>query len=316
MRAKRAITGILLLDKESGYTSNAILQKVKKLWGAEKAGHTGTLDPLASGMLPICFGEATKLIRFLLASCKAYQAKIALGHTMSTGDADGILMESRPIPHLTLEKIERILAEFRGPIQQIPPIYSAIKQNGKRCYELARQGRADEIVKKPRAVHIFELMLDKYEYVDENTAYLTLTVQCSKGTYIRSLAEDIGEKMGCGAYVSELRRTWVDPFQGHKMHTLSELMALSELEDSERQASLEGLLLNPELAIPQIPKIEVSVEAYNALCQGKQVDGGIQVSAMGWVQLWCDSLNQFFGIGEVLASGSIAPRRLFKSVSL
>lgn len=310
MRAKKAITGILLLDKPSGFSSNAVLQKVKRLWGAEKAGHTGTLDPLACGMLPICFGEATKLIRFLLASSKQYQVKIALGHTMSTGDADGTLLQSRSIPQLSLEAIEKILETFRGPIEQIPPIYSAIKQNGKRLYELARQGRELEIEKKARSVRIYQLTLDQYEYVDDSTAYLTLTVHCSKGTYIRSLAHDLGEKIGCGAYVAQLRRTWVDPFQGQAMYTLS------ELENLESEEDLERVLLKSERAIPEIPKMDVSLEAYQALYQGKHIQAENEQVAPGWVQLWCEALNRFFGIGEVLGSGLIVPRRLFKSVSL
>ncbi len=307
MTSKQEITGILLLDKESGYTSNTALQRVKKYLGAKKAGHTGTLDPLASGMLPICLGEATKVVRFLLDADKKYQVKIALGHTMTTADADGALLLSRAIPHLSTQEIESIIEQFRGPILQLPPIYSALKQKGKRFCDLAREGKSADIERKARSLHIHELTLDKYDYQDQKTAFLSLTVKCSKGTYIRSLAEDIGEKMGCGAHVLELRRVFVEPFEKYPMLTM---MQLDELYQSD---SLNSILLKPEQAIPHIQKMHVSKDNYSELYQGKQISCKADMS-LGWVQLWSDVLEKFFGIGEVLVSGLIAPRRLFKIV--
>lgn len=310
MSLKQDITGIFLLDKSSGLTSNAVLQKVKTLWQANKAGHTGSLDPLASGMLPICFGEALKLVRFLLDANKVYQAKIALGQTTDTGDSQGKFLLNRSVPVLSLEEIESVLAQFRGSIEQIPPNYSALKQNGQRFYELARQGRAFEIQKKIRVQQIYSLVLNQYEDNAPQSAYLSLTVHCNKGTYIRTLAEDIGEKIGCGAHVVELRRMLVEPFSGYPMYAiekLDELLANNDLDN------LNQLLLKPETAIPSVPKITVSSQEYQALYHGKAVAVNPMVPA-GWIQLWTENLSKFFGIGEVLTSGLIVPRRLFKMV--
>jgi tRNA pseudouridine55 synthase len=300
MNPKREITGIFLLDKDSGFSSNAVLQRVKRLWQATKAGHTGSLDPLASGMLPICFGQASKLVRFLLEANKLYQVKIALGQTTATGDSEGELLLTRAIPHLSLEALEIILEGFRGPIEQIPPNYSALKQDGQRFYELARQGRAAEIKKKIRKQHIYSLVLDSFD-----GKFLSLTVRCDKGTYIRTLAEDIGEKIGCGAHVVELRRVFVEPFENYPMYKMEKLNDLS-LE------SLDALLLAPELAIPHIPKVSVNEKQRTDLYQGKTIEAS--ETPVGWVQLWAKEPEQLFGIGEVLASGLIVSRRLFKIV--
>lgn len=311
MSLKQDITGIFLLDKKSGLTSNAVLQKVKALWKANKAGHTGSLDPLASGMLPICFGEALKLVRFLLEANKIYEVKIALGQTTDTGDSQGKYLLTRTIPVLSLEEIECILAQFRGSIEQIPPNYSALKQNGQRFYDLARRGRACDIQKKIRIQQIYNLVLNEYEHNTPQSAYLSLTVHCNKGTYIRTLAEDIGEKIGCGAHVVELRRVLVEPFAGYPMYTIDQLNELVEFNDLDK---LSQLLLKPELAIPSIPKITVSSQDYQALYHGKTVERPTPESGTGWVQLWTENLGKFFGVGEVLTPGLIVPRRLFKMV--
>jgi len=306
------LNGIILLDKPLGYSSNAILQRVKKLLGVQKAGHTGTLDPDATGMLPICLNEATKVIRFLLDASKAYTVKIALGHTTTTADAQGSVLLSRPVAYWSLDKIESLLTHFRGDILQVPPVYSALKQDGKRYYELARQGRASEIKRTPRAVHIHKLSLLHYDYQNENTAFLELMVHCSKGTYIRSLAQDIGEAMGCGAHVIELRRVFVEPFESYPMLSMEKLVEICE---QGPRAALDMYLLEPPEAIAHLEKIEVSPEEYIRLYQGQKISR-TTCSHEGWVQLWSQSPDQFFGVGHKTISGEIVPKRLFKFFNL
>ena len=199
------IDGILLLDKPLGISSNSALQKVKRLFNAKKAGHTGSLDPLASGVLPICFGQASKVTAFLLDSDKRYRCTAQLGVTTTTGDKEGDELELRKVTPFTKDDIEKVLIDYRGAIEQIPPMYSALKHNGQPLYKLARQGI--EIERKVRYVNIHELTL-----IDFNEDSITLDVHCSKGTYIRTLAQDIGESMGFGAHLSMLRRTEVSPF--------------------------------------------------------------------------------------------------------
>ena len=214
---KRLISGILLLDKPKGISSNQALQIAKQLFAANKVGHTGSLDPLATGLLPLCFGEATKFSQFLLNADKTYWVSARLGVKTNTGDAEGEIIQSRPINTDALEKLEAILASFCGTISQIPPMFSALKHKGKPLYKLARQGIVIE--RSPRTVQIHRLQL--LDRVNENT--VNLEIKCSKGTYIRTLIEDIGEALGCGAYVQELRRLGVANYLAEQMVSLEQL---------------------------------------------------------------------------------------------
>ncbi|MDH5765707.1 MAG: tRNA pseudouridine(55) synthase TruB, partial [Gammaproteobacteria bacterium] len=212
----RPVHGVLLLDKPLHMSSNHALQKVKRLYNAQKAGHTGSLDPLATGMLPVCLGEATKISAFLLDADKTYRFKCQLGTRTTTADAEGEVLETKPFEHITRSDIEKIIPQFMGDIEQVPPMYSALKKDGQRLYELARQGI--EVERKPRPVTIYRLDL-----IDFSAGEVELEVQCSKGTYVRTLAEDIGHVLGCGAYVTSLHRTTVGPYQG-------EMVSLEQLE--------------------------------------------------------------------------------------
>ena len=224
-RKGRAINGVLLLDKPAGITSNKALQEVKHLFRAAKAGHTGSLDPLATGMLPICLGEATKISAFLLDADKRYRVSCRLGTTTTTADADGEILQIRDCSHITLKQIEKRVPDFSGTISQIPPMYSAVKHEGQRLYALAREGI--EVERKPRTVQIYELLLHSL-----NDGVLDLEVACSKGTYIRTLVEDLGEALGCGAHVVQLHRRSVGPLDGD-MLTIDELRAVADSADAE-----------------------------------------------------------------------------------
>ncbi|MCC2666437.1 MAG: truB [Gammaproteobacteria bacterium] len=294
----KKIDGILLLDKPAHITSNCALQFAKRLFGAKKAGHTGSLDPLATGMLPICFGEATKFSQYLLESNKCYQVSAKLGVKTRTGDAEGSIILERPIIGITREKIETVLRQFEGRIQQVPPMFSAVKIQGKPLYELARQGI--EIARSPRFVQIDKLCLIDFE---ENI--IRLEVHCSKGTYIRTLIEDIGELLGCGAHVSALRRSMVLPYNETRMYTLA------TLEESCKQFGGDVLmqyLLPVETAVQTLPAIKLSNSAAFYLRTGQPVM--VPHSPMaGLVRLFSDE-DDFMGIGEMLDDGRVAPRRL------
>ena len=294
------IDGILLLDKPLHMTSNSALQRVKRLFSAKKAGHTGSLDPLATGMLPICFGEATKVSQFLLDSDKTYQVTATLGEKTTTGDAEGDVILKRDVPELDPEKIQSVLGSFLGSIEQIPPMYSAIKFQGKPLYELARLGI--EIPRKPRRV-----MIRKLDLVEWTKTSLTLTIECSKGTYIRTLAEEIGEKLGCGAYVSSLRRLTVVPYSETTMFTLS---TLEDIKQQGRMESLLSLLLPIETSLMGFPSVKLSTSAAFYLRTGQSVVVPYQ-PRQGYVRLY-DENDQFMGIGEMEPDGRLAPRRLVK----
>lgn len=251
----RAIHGILLLDKPLGLSSNQALQRVRHALGAAKGGHTGALDPLATGMLPLCFGEATRLAGLLLTSDKAYVTEARLGARTTTGDAEGEIIDERPVPTLDAARIEQVLARFRGDIVQVPPMYSALKHQGRTLYSLARQGV--EVERAARPVHIHELRC-----TEATTQTLQLDVTCSKGTYIRTLVEDIGEALGCGAHVSALRRTWVAPFQNQPMHTLDELLAL----DAEH---LAALLLPTDAGLVSLRRLDLDPTDTENLSYGR-----------------------------------------------
>lgn len=290
----RVVNGMLLLNKRSGVSSNHALQEVKRLFSAAKAGHTGSLDPLASGVLPICFGQATKFSQFLLNTTKQYIVDIRLGIATSTGDAEGEIISERSVPTLTESELQGLLKKFTGTIQQVPPMHSALKKNGVRLYELARKGI--EVERKPRSVTIFDLSVEQY-----NCPILSLNVHCSKGTYIRTLAEDIGKTIGCGAVVASLKRTKVADFD------ISDCCELDQLnrEDSDQRLSY---LLPLDRIVQSMPSVEFDNESVFHIRQGQAVLSS-QAPARGWVRLYTQS-HQFFGIGEVLPDKTVAPRRL------
>lgn len=292
------LDGILLLDKPLGMSSNAALQRAKGLYKARKAGHTGSLDPLASGVLPICFGEATKVSAFLLSSDKRYRTVAQLGQISSTGDMEGEILETKPVPALDSAAIEAVLAQFRGPIEQIPPMHSALKHEGTPLYKLARQGISIE--RKVRHVTIYELTV-----VESSETTLTLDVLCSKGTYIRTLVEDIGNALGCGAFVAELRRTEVSPFGEYPIYTLEQLTALAET------GGLMDILLPVDTAIAHWPSLNLNAEETQRLCNGLRVERDDVPEAEG-IRLY-DPENRFIGTGQRHESGLLAAKRLLRT---
>ena len=296
-RDRRPVSGVLLLDKPVGWTSNAALQAVKRLYQAQKAGHTGSLDPLASGLLPICLGEATKLSGLLLNADKAYRFTGRLGVTTATGDAEGEILVTRPVGPLSREQVEAALRRFTGVIQQTPPMYSAVKRDGQPLYKLARQGI--EVERAPREVTIHDLRLLRLD-----GAELECELRCSKGTYVRTLAADLGEVLGCGAHIVALRRTAVEPYDAARMVTLDALRERAE----QGLAALDELLLPADTALPDWPVVRVRGDAAFYLRQGQPVLVP-RAPTQGWVRLY-EGEEQFLGIGEILDDGRVAPRRL------
>ncbi len=294
----RKVNGILLLNKPVGLTSNEALQQVKTIFGACKAGHTGSLDPLASGLLPICFGIATKVSPFLLDSDKRYQVKVHLGVTTTTGDREGEVLETHPIDAVTERTVRDVLPGFLGEIRQLPPMYSALKHKGERLYKLARKGI--EVEREPRIVRIHELTLGDFELPE-----FELNVHCSKGTYVRTLAEDIGKALGCGGHVAALCRNGVGPYtmeQGVNMETLR------QASESEGWTSLDRLLLPVDSAIQAWPDIHLSGDAAYYLRMGQAVLVP-KAPTQGWVRLYSSS-DEFIGIGRIQEDGRVAPKRL------
>ncbi len=299
----RNVSGILLLDKPSGISSNLALQKAKRIYDANKAGHTGSLDPIATGMLPVCFGEATKFSGFLLNGDKRYTAVCQLGVVTTTGDCDGEILKTHPTAGITQAQLEESLIPFRGKIDQVPPMYSAIKQDGQPLYKLARQGI--EVERKARPVEIYELTLDHF---DPDSAQFTISMHCSKGTYVRTVVEEIGEALGCGAHILELRRTTVGDFDSAQMVTLEYLNTVRE------QSSMEGLdelLLPMDQAVEIYPAIRLSADASYYLRQGQpvQVEAENRPEEEEIVRLYNET-GQFLGIGEGMDDGRVAPKRL------
>lgn len=295
---QRRVNGILLLDKPTGLTSNAALQQVKKLFRARKAGHTGSLDPLASGLLPICFGEATKVSAFLLDADKHYLVDMKLGERTTTGDAEGEVVEQRPFDGVTERQLLQAMAGFDGEIEQIPPMYSAVKHQGQRLYKLARQGV--EVEREPRTITIHDMQL-----LELAPPLATIRVHCSKGTYVRTLVEDIGEALGCGAHVADLRRLGVGPFDDSKLLTMTEL----ENRYAEAgEAGLDALLLPMESGLAGWPDVRLTADAAFYLRQGQPVLVP-KAPTSGLVRLY-EGETRFLGVGEILDDGRVAPRRL------
>jgi tRNA pseudouridine55 synthase len=295
----RPVHGILLLDKPVGVTSNGALQEVKRLFKARKAGHTGNLDPLASGLLPVCFGEATKISAFLLDADKYYEGVCRLGERTSTGDAEGEVVDHRPVEAVDEARAREVLARFTGEIEQIPPMHSAIKHKGKPLYKLAHQGL--EVERKPRRVHIHELTL-----VSLNGNELAFRVHCSKGTYIRTLAEDIGEVLGCGAHLSALRRTGVGPFSIEDAVSLDQVRVLAEEEGALE--ALDQFLLPVDQALAHWPAVQLTENSAYYIRQGQPVQVP-QAPTSGWVRLFTSG-ECFIGVGHILDDGRVAPKRL------
>ncbi|MDY6830009.1 MAG: tRNA pseudouridine(55) synthase TruB [Pseudomonadota bacterium] len=293
----RQVNGILVLDKAQGATSNAALQQVKRLFGAAKAGHTGSLDPLASGVLPLCFGEATKFSQYLLNADKAYRVGIQLGARTTTGDADGEILEEFAPVQLSADAVEAVLESFRGEIEQVPSMYSALKHQGTPLYKLARQGI--EVERKQRSVHVHALDLLGFSDTE-----LQLAVCCSKGTYVRSLAEDIGRALGTGGYVTSLRRTAAGPYGLEGAWTLEQLF---EVRDGGGHRALDALLLPLSSSVRDYPEVQLNGATAFYLKQGQPVMAA-HLPAAGWVRL--QEGDQFIGVGEVLDDGRVAPRRL------
>lgn len=298
-RQRRNVSGILLLDKPPGISSNAALQQVKRLYNADKAGHTGSLDPLADGMLPVCLGEATKIAGFLLDADKEYRAVCRLGVTTTTGDAEGEVLEEKPVPVLSPRTVEPVLQMFRGEIRQVPPMYSALKYQGQPLYKLARRGQ--QVERQARTVTLKRLTLLSFQ---ENR--LELEVRCSKGTYIRTLAEDIGARLGCGAHLVSLRRVLTEPFEEAGMVGMEQLSRAAE----RGMEALDGLLLSPDSALSGLPEVSLGQDTAHYFRQGQPVwIPGVPVE--GLLRIYSRESGQaFLGIGQVLEDGRIAPKRL------
>ncbi|MES2547937.1 MAG: tRNA pseudouridine(55) synthase TruB [Pseudomonadota bacterium] len=294
-RTKRAINGVLLLDKPLGFSSNQALQKVKWLFSAAKAGHTGTLDPLATGLLPICLGEATKFAQYVTDADKTYLATLKLGVTTNTGDAEGLVLETKAV-NVTQAQFESACAKFVGEISQTPPMYSALKHEGKALYEYARAGV--DIERKVRQVSIQNISVHTFEM-----DVATITVTCSKGTYIRTLAEDIGALLDCGAHLIGLRRTETAGYLLPQSVTIEQLEALSiEARDA--------LLLPVDSAIESLPKVTLNADAAHFVMQGQSVWQSGKTPE-GDLRLYSED-NQFLGLGFLQEDGKIAPKRLIQ----
>lgn len=299
-RKGRPIDGIVLVDKPAGWSSNGVLQKVRWLFQAQKAGHTGALDPLATGLLPVCLGEATKFTRFLLDADKAYRTTAHLGIRTDTLDAEGEVVARLPVPELPPADIETLLAErFTGPIEQVPPMYSALKRDGKKLYELAREGKTIEL--EPRPVTI-----NRLEMVEWRSPELTLDVDCTKGTYIRTLVDDIGDALGCGAYVSQLRRLRHGRFSLDQAVSLDSLITLQE---AEGHTALDRYLLPLDDLLVDLPKVVLSPGQSRRFSHGNPVSE-IEPLPPGEVRVHAQDSGSFLGVGRVADDGELQPVRL------
>ena len=286
------VNGIVLLDKRIGVSSNKALQEVRRLFNANKAGHTGSLDPLATGLLPLCFGKATKVSDLLLDHDKRYEVSAKLGIVTDSGDAEGQIIACNPIPELTLAQIQEGLQRFTGAQLQIPPMYSALKYQGKKLYELAREGKT--VDRQARAISIYELNL-----LEIQSDALHLEVFCSKGTYIRTLVQDLGEFFGCGATVTALRRTQVGQFDICESLAIEQLAALSP-------AKLHDCLLPIDVALQSMPCVNLSLQQAESYKHGQQI--ALLDGDPGMVRIYAE--DNFLGLGEMLFDGKLAPRKL------
>jgi tRNA pseudouridine55 synthase len=295
----RDVNGILLLDKPGGISSNHALQRIKRLYQAAKAGHTGSLDPLATGLLPLCLGYATKFSSFLLDADKRYRVSVRLGIRTSTADAEGEVVATAATDGVTEAAVRDVLGDFVGSIEQLPPMYSAVKHQGERLYKLAREGK--EVQRTRRTIQIFALDLRRMELPE-----IELDVHCSKGTYVRTLAEDIGDRLGCGGHVSALRRSGVGPYiEGH-----TRFVSMAEVEAAAEQGldAMDAKLLPLDSVLDHCPALRLSADAAFYLRQGQPVLVP-QAPANGMVRLY-DQSERFVGIGVILDDGRVQPKRL------
>lgn len=288
----RHLSGVFLLNKPLGLSSNSALQKVRRLFNAQKAGHTGALDPLATGLLPICFGEATKFSHYLLDSTKRYQTTVKLGETTATGDVEGEVLQQREVPQLTKETIEQVLTKFRGEIQQVPPMYSALKREGRPLYELARKGI--EIEREARPVTIYELRL--VSFTEDS---LTLDVTCSKGTYIRVLGEDIGEALGCGGHLTKLHRVQTGHFEIDPNYTIEYLESLS-LEQRD------ALLLPVYAPVEHFPRVQLPEGREKYFGNGQESNIDHEAAA----EVLVFNGDRCLGLAEITDKKRLVPKRL------
>ena len=295
------VDGVLLLDKPQGLSSNQALQQVRRLLQAQKAGHTGTLDPMATGLLPVCLGEATKFSAQLLEADKTYRTRVQLGVVTDTGDAEGEVVERHPVALLSVTEIEHVLERFRGEIEQTPPMYSALKHQGRKLYELAREGKTVE--RAVRRVTVYDARL----LAVEGTAF-ELEVRVSKGTYIRTLAEDIGRALGCGAHITALRRLATGPFGAEGMLTIDRLEALPD------QAAREAALLPVDVLVAHLPRLALDEAARQRIMQGQPVRLDVNDIAIGELaRLY--SAETFIGLGVVSGPQEVAPKRLLSTAA-
>lgn len=297
INTRRDIHGILLLDKRQGISSNRALQEAKRLFRANKAGHTGSLDPLATGLLPVCFGAATKVSGLLLDDDKRYRVEVQLGIKTDTGDLEGNVIESKPIPELSIEQICSLLKTFIGPQDQTPPMYSALKQNGKKLYEIARTGQVVE--RQARRITIFDISLLSFK-----PECLELDVFCSKGTYIRSLAEDIGQALGSVATVSLLRRTQAGKFD------IAHAMTIEQLENLD-ESKRDNCLIAVDMPLQGFPAIRLDISQSANIKFGQSIDlsTDIDKAECGPVRMYYE--DEFLGLGEIRLDGKLAPKKLF-----
>ena len=293
----RDVDGILLLDKPLGLSSNQALQRVRRLYRARKAGHCGSLDPLASGVLPICLGQATRFSAYLLGASKIYRARCRLGKTTTTGDAEGEVVDTFPVS-VDAPQVERVLKEFVGKSEQLPPMYSALRHEGRRLYELAREGR--QVARAARPIEIFRLELTSCE-----PPSIEFEVHCSKGTYVRTLAEDIGRELGCGAHLEALRRTAVDTLAVEDCHQLA------RLEELAGEDAVDALLLPPAAALERYPELELEADSARDIRHGKRLET-MPGKTPGLYRLVCAG-SGFMGLGEVLENGELAVKRLMNT---
>ena len=318
----REVSGILILDKPTGMSSNHALQRVKRMFGARKAGHTGALDPLATGLLPICLGEATKFSQFLLDSDKRYQTIGQLGVRTDSSDADGNIVETKACGHITLADVEAQLPQFRGLISQVPSMFSALKYKGQPLYKLARAGKTVEV--KPRQVTIHNLELMSFD-----NAQVQMDISCTKGTYIRSIVEDLGLALGCGAHVAQLKRLQAGPFVANQMVTLEGLQAIID-EATKGQVVEEGkwpditpafpdldeLLMPADTAVLSLNAVQLGPQQIEALQQGKVIDHATDFDEFDVVRVYSAhaiEASAFIGLAEVQQEGRLKAKRLMST---
>ena len=318
----REVSGIFILDKPAGMSSNHALQRVKRMFGARKAGHTGALDPLATGLLPICLGEATKFSQFLLDSDKRYETIAQLGVRTDSSDADGKIVETNACAHITLANVEAQLPQFRGLISQVPSMFSALKYKGQPLYKLARAGKTVEV--KPRQVTIHNLELLSFD-----NAQVQMDISCTKGTYIRSIVEDLGLALGCGAHVAQLKRLQAGPFVANQMVTLEGLQAIID-EATKGQVVEEGkwpditpafpdldeLLMPADTAVLSLNAVQLGPQQIEALQQGKVIDHATDFAEFDVVRVYSAhaiEASAFIGLAEVQQEGRLKAKRLMST---